>query len=361
MRHLTRRHPSLAWQASLVLLGVLAVGCSEAPITANVTELSVVATHSPILATSDDPFTVEATVTTNAASYLVIIHVDGAPRELCDSTPTCSVTVPALDATAPGSAVVGRTIDYEAIVVPYRFDACAFDPCHVSDLNATAITGPDYQFPEPVIPVLVQEDPNDAIDLVFHQADDYGSASSLLSAFIDDVEDKLHDVYLQRPLIAENFGLMNFYVYDRIGDETGCGTPDSQIATDAPFRDADAVLHLLDFQDCAIGTRFSAEGFPTKAFLHESGHAIFGLGDEYDGPTAYFESAVEPNTWANESDCRAEQIAKGRSPGACTQFTARSGGWWKSHAGTTVMVRGNLVDPWGVEGEERVQWVFDQQ
>ena len=131
-----------------------------------------------------------------------------------------------------------------------------------------------------------------------------------------------------------------------------------------PLRDDDAVLHTTNFGDCTnLGlTHYSAEGHDTKAFLHESGHAVFGLADEYDGPTAYFEPANEPNIWNTETECRSEQVAKSRDPDDCWMFTSRSGGWWGIHGlgDGTVMQIGMVGDPWGAESSEHVTWYFQQ-
>jgi hypothetical protein len=361
----------MALAAAGLIAVILAAGCTTDPSTPTVSDLRILAQHSPIFVTDGDSLTIEANVETDAGNYFVFLFVEGVFEEVCDSTPTCTTTVGPLNATDPKTTVVGRPIEYEAIVLPYNYDRCTVPSCQASDMNVTAITGPapDYlygttagfpQLTRPVIPILQQQPTFDAIDLVFHQATDY-DATSLQADFLGDVEDKVYDVYLERDLIAANFEAFNFYVYTKPGEADGCGVPDPDIASDATFRDVDAVLHALEFRDCAIGSRFSAEGYPTKAFLHESGHAVFGLADEYDGDTNYFEPAVEPNIWADETDCENEQSAQGRSTGACTEFTNRQGGWWRAHAGTTVMLRGFMADPWGFEGEERLEWVFAQQ
>lgn len=111
---------------------------------------------------------------------------------------------------------------------------------------------------------------------------------------------------------------------------------------------------------------FTAEGSNTKAFLHESGHGIFGLADEYDAGsscyTYYFQPATEPNIWSSQADCRAEQTAKGRNPDTCWKFTACQGGWWGIQAlnDGTVMQIGLVNDPWGTESREHVNWWFGQ-
>lgn len=367
-----RRRLRVGMLALAVAFVAVVAGCSDNPPTASVDEATIVARHSPIVATDADPITFRADVDTDAGDYFVFLFVDGSLRESCDSTPSCSVTIGSLSASEPGGSgdpVIGRPLEYEAIVLPYNYDRCTLSPCYASDVNIMAITGPDYlygttaSFPQlsrPVIPAMLQAQSFDAIDVVFHQASDYDT-NAMTDAFLSDVEDKIYDIYLEKELIAENFELMNFYVYTKVAEADDCGIPDADIATDATYRDVDAILHVADLRDCANGSRFSAEGGPTKAFLHESGHAVFGLADEYDGDTNYFEPAVEPNIWADASDCRSEQTAQGRPTSACAQFTTRQGGWWRSHSGRTVMTYGDLVDPWGAEGEERVEWVFSQQ
>ena len=125
---------------------------------------------------------------------------------------------------------------------------------------------------------------------------------------------------------------LNFWVYRKLESAPGgCGQVNADAGTDIPWRDIDMVLHTTAYGDCSImgDRRATAEGFDTKAFLHESGHALFGLGDEYDDDdcsTAYTVPANEPNMFQTEAACRAEQIARGRAPGACYEYTPCKGG-----------------------------------
>ena len=156
--------------------------------------------------------------------------------------------------------------------------------------------------------------------------------------------------------------IFNFYIYSKEAQAANCGTPDSDIDADMPWRDADAVLHVGNLSDCTnlSLSRFSAEGGNTKAFLHESGHGVFDLADEYDGTTYYFQPFNEPNIWDLEADCRLEQTNKNRDPDDCWRFTSRQDGWWgiQSLSDGTVMQIGNVGDPWGIEAEEHVRWFF---
>lgn len=222
-----------------------------------------------------------------------------------------------------------------------------------------AVTDNSYNWSLNYMPARRAGATGDKLNLVFHRANDYASVDD----FIDDIEDKVYDIYKQQKIVREidNFDTFNFYVYSKIASTSSCGTVDSDADTDMPWRNVDAVLHTATFGDCTnLGlTHFTAEGHNTKAFLHESGHGVFGLADEYCGFTAYFEPANEPNIFDTEATCRAEQTAKGRNPDNCWEFCS---GWWGIHQLTdgNVMQIGNVGNPWGTEAEEHVNWHFDQ-
>lgn len=199
-------------------------------------------------------------------------------------------------------------------------------------------------------------------DLVFHKGPDYATFSS----FVSDVTQKINNVYGRQAILSDPTYLdtFNFYVYlNTAASASLCGSVHPNADLDMSWRDADVILHVADFQDCTTDNHFTAEGSNTKAFLNESGHGVFGLADEYDRcNTLYFQPAHEPNIFDTENDCRSEQTAKGRDPNACWQFTACQDGWWGIHRLTdlTVMTRGEVGDPWGVEAQERLFWYFSR-
>jgi hypothetical protein len=187
---------------------------------------------------------------------------------------------------------------------------------------------------------------------------------------VDDVEDKMYDVYGEQNIIrySWNYDDLDFWVYAKEAAQASyCRIVHPDTEGDISWREFDAVLHTAELGDCTDIVRhsFSAEGHNTKAFLHESGHAVFGLADEYDAvPNCYTNYKMpvvpEPNIWSTEAACRAEQTDKGRDPDACHMFTTCQGGWWGIHqlADGTVMQIGMVGDPWGIEAAERVTWWF---
>ena len=257
----------------------------------------------------------------------------------------------------------GPFTSYEGTTVSYL--AKATDNDYDTDTRGYyyfAITDANFDWALPYMPARYTGPHSQKEDLIFHRANDYTSFKS----FVDDAGSKIWNVYDEQAIIEEpnNLDNFNFYIYSKIASVNSCGTIHSDADTEMPWRNTDAILHVANFGDCTnLGlSHFTAEGGMTKAFLHESGHAVFGLADEYDGPTYYFQPANEPNIWSAENGCRSEQTTKGRDPDVTWEFTSRQGGWWgiQHSIDNTVMQRGNVGDTWGIEAAEHVRWWFVQ-
>jgi hypothetical protein len=123
----------------------------------------------------------------------------------------------------------------------------------------------------------------------------------------------------------------NFYLYTGgYGTEEGCsGTVPEGYYTDVP--DVDTTGILRDGSGgggCAnsegTGTKFQAPGRHGGVVIHESGHAIFDLIDEYCGDTWYPSVAAQlpdmTNVWLSEEDCEAAATAEGWAGGLCTEI-----------------------------------------
>lgn len=312
--------------------------------------------HDPIVATKDEQitFTATAITNTNPDSINIQILVNAVLVKTCTSSP-CTFTG------GPYPSREDGFVSYAAnIKANYTFLDELYIQTDVDGYYNTGITDASYDWGgSDFLYARYSGDIADKEDFVFHMDDDYGGD---LGDLIADATDKLNDIFGKQELIDKNLDAFNFWIYKKEGDADDCGTPHADVSTDMPWRDDDAVLHVGTFQDCTnVGlTRFSAEGSNTKAFLHESGHAVFGLGDEYDGPTNYsIVQSPEPNIFDTETACEGEQTSKFRDPAECYEFTARQGGWWGIHTGTTVMTTGNLGDDWFAEAQERVLWYFD--
>jgi hypothetical protein len=332
----------------LLLFGFVLGGCTT----------NVQVTHSPLVARSNDQITFTAKSITNTTpdSIRIQVLVNAALVKTCTSSP-CTYTG------GPYPTRKDGFVSYAAnIEAKYTFDGKQYTQTHVDGYYFTGITDTSYNWnSSDFLYARYKGLTADHEDLVFHMADDYAANGQTFTDFIGHATDKVQDIYGVQDIIRTNLDKFNFWVYKKEADEVDCGTVDGDADTDMPWRDDDAVLHSANFQDCTNAglSHFSAEGTNTKAFLHESGHGVFGLGDEYDGPTNYsIVQSPEPNIFDTETECRNEQTSKSRDPDECYEFTALQGGWWSIHQGTTVMTTGNVNDAWFTEAAERVRWYF---
>lgn len=74
-----------------------------------------------------------------------------------------------------------------------------------------------------------------------------------------------------------------------------CNQPPANFNTEYLFAEAVGILHTRALRDCAPGRLFSSRGNAPRVVLHETGHAAFGLADEYCCDGGYFES-LQPNS-----------------------------------------------------------------
>jgi|GEM_PF-6626355 len=183
------------------------------------------------------------------------------------------------------------------------------------------------------------------IDVVFVPEQSY---SGNLAAFEAAVTDLVANWYLRLddmstdPLPADYRDKFNFYRYTGgFGTQTGCsgGLP-SNFWNHAPSADVAAILAApgSGAWGCANGLgppggqlRFIALADRQGQVIHESGHAIFGLVDQYCGDTHYEQTTPTTNVWSSFSGCQSDATAQGWSGGNCRQIasTGCSKSFWK--------------------------------
>jgi hypothetical protein len=133
------------------------------------------------------------------------------------------------------------------------------------------------------------------------------------------------------------------------------------------------ILHDQPCRDFAWDDTISAEDGAYSVFLHEAGHAFFGLADEYDDVpmgcfTTYFEGGnifrtqarCQANTLHNPSDCGTQPFTDCLKPWDEIVFDDHDG-WWKAQPPGTIMDScdssnyPNNPCPWGIDAEARVR------
>jgi len=229
------------------------------------------------------------------------------------------------------------------------------------------------------LPGRTHGNPDQRLDVVFVPDMDYGQPQDIdtwLPTFLNHINDQIDQRLNARDPISRtgNIDRFNFYYTRDQGnaEERTCGPRSalpSNLLQDCPFADVIVVFHTSTFGDCSsVGNRpniLSAEGPIGRSFIHESGHGMFGLADEYDaGPrcyTSYFQPNPNPNIWETENACRTDAAGAGWNPDDCNRFTECQGGWWKLGTTPYIMYDGTYFDNgWGPAASRRIIWVLNQ-
>jgi hypothetical protein len=256
-------------------------------------------------------------------------------------------------------APAGETIAYVLIHDTGNFwlidDLC-------SDANKAVVPVPDRTI----------GDHDDRFDLIFVPDEDYGLPADIdtwLPDFIDDIQDQIDLRLDAADPVNGNLDDFNFYYARSQGDSPGSDhILPADLTRMAPFADAYCILHTTSFGDWmewGPPVKFSAEGEVGRSFIHEAGHGIFGLADEYDDApdcrTGRFEPDPMPNVWDTEADGRADATSEGWDPDDIWEFTTCHGDWWKLGTTSYIMKDGNhFANGWGDPASRRIEWFLDQ-
>jgi len=136
--------------------------------------------------------------------------------------------------------------------------------------------------------------------------------------------------YFGNTVLAPRPSAFNFYVHNGQGDyEEVCDhwTLPSGFSSDCPFADNNVIVHLDNERDCASGNTFSTEFDGNRTVVHESGHAVFGMKDEYCCDGGYSELGRLPNIFESQANCQAYATSIGSAPANCFEFCPTTKCW----------------------------------
>ena len=176
------------------------------------------------------------------------------------------------------------------------------------------------------------------IDIVFVPDTSYGdlTVSTNRQNFLDDVANEIDEGFWQNNAYVSNLGLFNFWYMWTPGTislpTTGiCPIITWPSLTDASFAEMVILLHRnTAIRDCGGGARASSLAGSGNEWgvVHEAGHAIFGLPDEYCCDGGYWN--ISPVLYNSQSSCTSDAANAGWRN--CQSFTGIGGRgtWWRS-------------------------------
>jgi hypothetical protein len=296
------------------------------------------------------------------------------------------------------------------------------DACDCSD----GISGPSDYAPDkgiycPVItscphcnskvkPIYLTDDPGKSIDIVFIpsstsysnqnkksvKSQEYISSEETFRAVATDAVTNWYwklDTLASEPIIPDYRERFNFYYYwDPLdtGDAMGScsGVTPKNFWTNAPFTDVAAILYPPTWEKASDGFYYTYAGGcanklgPTKStfkapgyvshgavVVHESGHAVFGLGDTYCGNTYYGYIDPKANVWPLKEWCETDVKNQGLSKTNCRQIsyddpvtTANpdcSKDFWKWDPDPDMMNQ-HFQGKFGPRGVGRINFIFNE-
>jgi len=218
-------------------------------------------------------------------------------------------------------------------------------------------------------PILIQGPEDESVNIIFVPNSGTYPGIRTMDQFRQDIVNIIENAYGASDTLAVRRDRFNFYYTTKMGTVTA----DSNNACNwnfpnrwregCPNGSFGGLIHDLGCRDYSLFKKFSSEYYSLRTVVHESGHAIFHLSDQYDDSgstppcgTNYFQTDNFPNVFRNENQCE----DKSMNPGLCSEFTTCGSNWWKSDQNGGIMdCLGNAVCPFRPDSTARVNWVLD--
>lgn len=173
-------------------------------------------------------------------------------------------------------------------------------------------------------------------------------------AFTDDMQPMVLSLFYTDTNSFSNWtrvwkNLFNIWAGPNGADGEGCSrTFNSPASTVRGAFDGTAILHRNDFRDCAsislgggAGTTQTNLGDASWVLLHEAGHFLFGLGDEYVGGGNASISNPK-NVLNSQQACTSTSTSNSLPTGQCVQIG--SSGTWRNDDGATTTMEDRALD-----------------
>ncbi|MBX3242231.1 MAG: hypothetical protein KIT80_14670 [Chitinophagaceae bacterium] len=164
-----------------------------------------------------------------------------------------------------------------------------------------------YPVPNQAAPVYVVGNQDKVLNLVFIPDT---SMNSRMTLFYNSVRSQIDSTFHQEDWVRRFRSSYNFYINPVTAIARDFDSGLSHVlpsnSSELSFAQGKVILHFHDIRDQAGGGYFSAEYYVRGTMLHESGHSLYRLADEYDSNSAsHWEEPEFPNNWDNQSDAEA--------------------------------------------------------
>lgn len=243
-----------------------------------------------------------------------------------------------------------------------QFKATAYCPQGNAASETYSFAAGDYPWPDDPIPIRVKGDTANKLDVVFIPDTDI-----TVTNFRDQLDEVVENLYFKYGIIKSWRGYYNFYYSSIQGNyEELCQFVNpTNMANLNVVADAVAILHTTGLRDCRSGNLISSEINYDKTLLHETGHVLFNLQDEYCCDSSYHPQDCVPNLWNSLAACQADAPNITHPATNCAQLskgTQTLPYWYIDPAGADGCMMGdgqhNANSDFGKACQRRIQWRY---
>lgn len=243
-------------------------------------------------------------------------------------------------------------------LVTYRFVVTGNGKTYTHSVSFATRPYPVANMPAPVY---VTGDQDRLMNLVFIPDTDMDLATFYTAVYGD-----IKDAFQAEDWVRRFRRSHNFYINPLTGHahDYDTETRDHEEPTNwgnLSFAQGKVILHQRSIRDFAQGGGlFSTEHYNRGTILHESGHALYGMADEYSGGS-HWENADYANTWPNQTAAQNFAPTIGMVAGDANQIGATDS-WWELCADDCMMERTGLtISPYRKPCQMRILWSILQR
>jgi len=221
----------------------------------------------------------------------------------------------------------------------------------------------DWPFGNNPIPIWGNGAPAERIDVAFvADRDSYANARAMLG----DLEGLIFDGYHINNGVRRGKKFWQFYYSPERGHITDYDSPPREMdipdsVSDSTIIDHAAVIHTVVKRDWASGGNFGTEPTNIGTAVHESGHAAFGLADEYNGGGHFTSANPHHNNYNSQASCQTYNTANGWPATDCQNI---QGSWWRPEPSGLACIMFNDGDATMPDFERtcirRIEWFYGQ-
>jgi hypothetical protein len=205
-------------------------------------------------------------------------------------------------------------------------------------------------------PVYVVGDVDRVLNCVFIPDVDITWVGQITAQFYDAVSEDIDKAFHREECVRRYRHAYNFFVNQTWGQagDYNAGTPHSYPSNHAQlsFAQARIILHTADKRDFSDGKYVGTEYYNRGTILHETGHLLYNLADEYQSGS-HWRNAEMPNNW--DSLAAAQSAASGRGKTSADAVRIGKDSWWKLCNGNCMMLNTGLnIFPYDQPCKDRI-------